>query len=180
VRIGIDLGGTKIEGIALDDAGKALERNRIATPAGDYGATLQAIAGLVARIESRCGAKGTIGIATPGSVSRTRGVMRNANSVCLNGRALQEDLQQLLARPVRTANDADCFALSEAVDGSGRGASVVFGVILGTGTGGASWSAALCFAGRMPSAASGDTTPYPGRDPTSWTAGHVTAASTAA
>lgn len=136
MRIGIDLGGTKIEGIALDDAGKALERNRIATPAGDYGATLQAIAGLVARIESRCGAKGTIGIATPGSVSPTRGVMRNANSVCLNGRALQEDLQQLLARPVRTANDADCFALSEAVDGSGRGASVVFGVILGTGTGG--------------------------------------------
>jgi len=136
MRIGVDLGGTKIEAIALDGAGAVLARHRIAAPRGDYGATLEAIAGLIDAIESAAGGPGSIGIGTPGALSPFTGRLRNANSVWLNDRRLDRDLADRLGRPVRLANDADCFALSEATDGAGRGAASVFGVIIGTGTGG--------------------------------------------
>ncbi len=135
-RIGIDLGGTKIEIAALDSAGRIVERRRVATPAGDYLATMQSIADLVARVEQTLGARGSIGIATPGTLSPDSGLLRNSNSVCLNGRPFKQDLERLLGREIRTENDANCFALSEAADGAGQGARVVFGVILGTGVGG--------------------------------------------
>ncbi|PKO93668.1 MAG: fructokinase [Betaproteobacteria bacterium HGW-Betaproteobacteria-10] len=136
MRIGIDLGGSKIEIIALDVNGAVLLRQRSATPQGDYQATLQAIAQLVSASESQLGQRGTVGIGIPGAESLHSGRIKNANSTCLIGQPLRRDLQTLLQRPVRLANDANCFALSEAVDGSGRKASVVFGVILGTGVGG--------------------------------------------
>lgn len=136
MRLGIDLGGTKIEIIALADDGRALARQRIPTPGGDYEATLLAIAGLVATVEAGLGQRGTVGIGIPGAESLASGLIKNANSTCLIGQPLRHDLQQLLQREVRLANDANCFALSEAVDGSGRGAEIVFGVILGTGVGG--------------------------------------------
>lgn len=135
-RIGIDLGGSKIEIIALDAAGRECHRARIATPAGDYEGTLAAIAGLVRAAEESLGDGGTVGIATPGAVSRLTGRIKNANSTCLNGRTLVEDLQAALEREIRIENDANCFALSEATDGAGAGAAIVFGVILGTGVGG--------------------------------------------
>jgi len=135
-RIGIDLGGTKIEVIALDEAGRKLLRRRVATPAGDYGATLDAVAALVADAERALGGRASIGVATPGALSPASGLLRNSNSVCLNGKPLKQDLERHLAREIRIANDANCFALSEAVDGAGQGAGVVFGVILGTGVGG--------------------------------------------
>lgn len=136
LRCGIDLGGTKIEGIALDERGAVSARKRIATPSGDYRATLEAIAGLVTELERDAGERATLGIGTPGALSRANGLLKNSNSVCLNGRPLDKDLSALLNRPLRIANDADCFALSEAVDGAAAGAAVVFGVILGTGVGG--------------------------------------------
>lgn len=136
LRIGIDLGGTKIEGVALGEAGRILARLRVPTPQGDYAATLAAVAGLVERIERETGRRGTVGVGMPGAPSRVTGLIKNANSTCLIGRPLQGDLQALLGREVRLANDANCFALSEAVDGAARGAAVVFGVILGTGVGG--------------------------------------------
>lgn len=136
MRIGIDLGGTKIEGIALDDDGAVLARRRVPTPSGDYRATLHAVAALVEELERGAGARGSIGIGTPGALSRATGKIKNANSVCLNGQALDRDLAALLQRPVRIANDANCLALSEAVDGAAAGADVVFAVIVGTGTGG--------------------------------------------
>ena len=136
IRIGIDLGGTKIEVAALDAAGAVRLRRRVATPAGDYAATLAAIASLVESVESELGARGSVGVAIPGSPSLASGRIRNANSTCLNGEPLQRDLEARLARAVRLENDANCFALSEASDGAGRGARVVFGVILGTGVGG--------------------------------------------
>ncbi|HQR71073.1 MAG TPA: ROK family protein [Burkholderiaceae bacterium] len=136
MRIGIDLGGTKIEGIALDGTGAVLVRRRVATPQGDYRATVEAIAALVRVIESETGRQGTVGVGMPGAISRVSGRVKNSNSTCLIGQPLQGDLESALARPVRLANDANCFALSEAIDGAGRGARVVFGVILGTGVGG--------------------------------------------
>jgi fructokinase len=136
MRIGIDLGGTKIEAIALDDAGREIARRRIATPAADYAATVAAIAGLVAEIERDRGQRGTVGVGIPGAVSPATGLVKNANSVWLIGRPFHRDLAAALGRPVRLANDANCFAVSEAVDGAGAGAAVVFGVILGTGVGG--------------------------------------------
>ncbi len=136
LRYGIDLGGTKIELIALDASGQACWRRRVATPRSDYGLTLEAIAALVREADAALGAKGTLGIATPGALSLATSCIKNANSLALNGRALREDLQAATGREVRIANDANCFALSEAVDGAGRGAHVVFGVILGTGVGG--------------------------------------------
>lgn len=135
-RIGIDLGGTKIEGVVLADDGRALARERRPTPAGDYAATLAAVAGLVRDLETNLGAPCPVGVGTPGALSPASGLLRNANSTCLNGRPIDTDLERLLRRPVRIANDADCFALSEAADGAARGASSVFGVIIGTGTGG--------------------------------------------
>jgi len=136
VRIGIDLGGTKIEGIALGNAGQVLLRRRVATPRNDYAGTVGAIAALVRGIESATGVRGSVGVGIPGALSRLTGLVKNANSTWLNGRPLHGDLEAALGRPVRLANDANCFALSEAVDGAGRGARVVFGVILGTGVGG--------------------------------------------
>ena len=135
-RIGIDLGGTKIEGIVLASDGSIRVRERVATPVGDYPATLDAIANLVANLESRCGSRCSVGIGTPGSLSPHDGRLRNANSTCLNGHILDRDLSTRLGRKVRIANDADCFTLSEARDGAGQGARSVFGVIVGTGTGG--------------------------------------------
>jgi len=135
MRIGIDLGGSKIEAIALDAVGVTLARRRIDTPRDDYPGTLAAIAALVAAVESETGRRGTVGVGTPGSLSPFTGRMRNANSTWLNGRPLDRDLAAALGRPVRLANDADCFALSEAIDGAAAGAGSVFGVIIGTGTG---------------------------------------------
>jgi predicted NBD/HSP70 family sugar kinase len=135
-RIGIDLGGTKIEIAAFDAAGAERLRRRVPTPAQDYAATVAAIASLVAAAEAELGASCTVGVGTPGALSRATGLVKNANSTCLNGRPLKADLESALGREVRLANDANCFALSEAVDGAGRGARVVFGVILGTGVGG--------------------------------------------
>jgi len=135
LRLGVDLGGTKIEAVALDPQGRELARRRIGTPQGDYEATLAAVAGLVARIEAELGATGTVGIGTPGSISRATGLLRGSSSVCLNGRPIRQDLAAALRREVRITNDANCFALSEAADGAGAGAAVVFGAILGTGVG---------------------------------------------
>ena len=136
MRIGVDLGGTKIEAIALDDAGAVLCRHRIATPAGDYGGTLSAIAELVFAVEREVKATGSVGVATPGSLSLRTGLIRNSNSTALNGRPLDQDLSRILKRQVRIENDANCFALSEAIDGAAKDAESVFGVILGTGVGG--------------------------------------------
>ena len=136
VRIGVDLGGTKIEAIALDSNGQTLARQRVATPQGDYAATLQAVVDLVTGIECQLGVRGSVGVGTPGALSPVTGVIKNANSTCLNGKPLDHDLAIALGRAVRIANDADCFALSEATDGAAAGAPIVFGVILGTGVGG--------------------------------------------
>jgi fructokinase len=134
VRIGIDLGGTKIEGIALDGSAE-VARLRVDTPRDGYPATVAAIAALVSHLEQRADARGTVGVGIPGTISATTGLVKNANSVWLIGQPLLHDLQIALCRDVRIANDANCFAASEAADGAGAGASVVFGVIVGTGTG---------------------------------------------
>jgi fructokinase len=136
LRIGIDLGGTKIAGVVLDAGGETLVAHRAAAPRHDYAATIRAVGDMVAHLEACAGAKGTIGIGMPGSLSPRSGLVQNANSTWLNGRPFQRDLEAHLARPVRLANDANCFALSEAVDGAGARARSVFGVILGTGCGG--------------------------------------------
>ena len=136
MRIGIDLGGTKIEAIAFGDDGEVLFRDRVATPQEDYSGTIKLIAELVVRLERELGRQGTVGIGMPGAISPATGLVKNSNSVCLNGQRFDRDLEQLLRRPLRIANDANCFALSEATDGAAAGAEVVFGVILGTGTGG--------------------------------------------
>jgi len=130
-RIGIDLGGTKIEAIALDAAARETFRKRVPTPRGDYDATLNTIASLVAEA-----GEGSVGVGIPGALSHASGLVKNANSTWLIGKALQQDLERVLGREVRLANDANCFALSEATDGAAAGAEVVFGVILGTGVGG--------------------------------------------
>ncbi len=136
MRIGIDLGGTKIAACAMSDDGKEILRRRVATPQGDYSATISEIVALVGSIEKEVGEIGTVGIGYPGSVSPNSGTHRNANSTCLNGRDLIGDLTSRLGREIRGANDANCLALSEALDGAGRDGRVVFAVILGTGVGG--------------------------------------------
>jgi fructokinase len=135
MRIGIDLGGTKIEMIALDASGHEIFRKRTPTPQGDYAATVRVLADLVFDFESKFKEQAVVGIGIPGALSRVTGLVKNANSTCLNGNDLKGDLEKALGREVRIANDANCFALSEAVDGAGKGAEVVFGVILGTGVG---------------------------------------------
>ena len=135
MRLGIDLGGTKIEIVALDEGGKELLRRRVPTPQGDYYETLQVIAQLVRDAEAELGQRGSVGIGTPGALSRATGRLKNSNSVALNGQPILQDLEALLQRKVKIANDANCFALSEATDGAAAGAAVVFGVILGTGVG---------------------------------------------
>ena len=135
MQIGIDLGGTKIEGIALDADTPVAVRRRVPTPR-DYAGTLDTIVRLVAEIEAETGRTGTVGLGIPGVVSHATGLVKNANSTWLNGRPLLVDLEARLSRPVRVANDANCFTLSEAIDGAGQGVETVFGVILGTGVGG--------------------------------------------
>src|SRR4029077_10159090 len=135
-RIGIDLGGTKIEGAAVDGSGAVVVRRRVATPRGSYSATLEAIVGLVGGIETAIGDTASVGLGMPGAISPITGVVKNANSTWLIGRPLQQDLETKLGRPVRLANDANCFALSEATDGAAAAMETVFGVILGTGVGG--------------------------------------------
>ncbi|MEI9979156.1 MAG: fructokinase [Edaphobacter sp.] len=136
MRIGIDLGGTKIEALAIDGDGVELARHRVDTPRDDYDGTIAAMVGLVRRLEEETGRTGTVGAGIPGSVSRITGLVKNANSTWLNGRPLDRDLAAALGREVRVANDANCLAVSEATDGAAAGAHVVFGVILGTGCGG--------------------------------------------
>jgi len=136
MRIGIDLGGTKIEGITIDADGAVRLRRRVPSPRDNYQHTLTAVVDLVRAIEREAGERGTVGVGIPGTISSATGLVKNANSTWLIGEPLGEDLPRLLERPVRFANDANCFALSEAVDGAAAGADVVFGVIIGTGTGG--------------------------------------------
>jgi len=136
MRIGIDLGGTKIEALAIDAHGQELARHRVNTPRDDYDSTVAAIVGLVHLLESKTGRTGSVGAGIPGSISGKTGLVKNANSTWLNGRALDKDLSAALGREVRLANDANCLAVSEATDGAAAGKHVVFGVILGTGCGG--------------------------------------------
>jgi fructokinase len=134
-RIGIDLGGTKTELVALSPSGETIVQERVSTRKGDYGATISTISGLVKRTEDRIGHICSVGIGIPGTVSRDTGLVKNANSTWLIGKPLGRDLEEALARPVRIQNDANCFAVSEAADGAGRDGEIVFGVILGTGVG---------------------------------------------
>ena len=136
LRIGVDLGGSKISAAALARDGRIAVRRRSATPAGDYRATIDAIATLVATIEREVSGAASVGIGIPGAIVAATGLVKNANSIWLNGRPLGRDVEAALGRPVRFANDANCFALSEARDGAAQGARLVFGVILGTGVGG--------------------------------------------
>jgi len=166
IRIGVDLGGTKIEAIALGGEGEVLANRRLATPRGDYNATLAAVAELVAAIEKDIDAKATVGLGMPGALSPASGHVKNANSTWLIGKPFARDLARALDREVRIANDADCFALSEATDGAGAGATSVFGVILGTGVGGG-----IVIEGRLlagPNAIAGEwghnPLPWPGDD----------------
>ncbi len=164
MRIGIDLGGSKIEGVVLAGDGTERRRQRRATPRGDYAATLEAIADLVRDLGRGMGATVPVGVGTPGSPSAFTGRMKNCNSTWLNGQALRSDLEQKLGRPVRLANDADCFALSEAADGAGTGYGIVFGVILGTGVGGG-----VVIGGRLLTGADGITGEW-GHNPLPWPA----------
>ena len=136
LRIGVDVGGTKIEAIALSSSGEERGRVRVATPRRDYDGTVRAVSDVVAELERDAGIQGAVGVGIPGIVSPATGLVKNANSTWLIGKPFDKDLAAALARPVRIANDANCFALSEAVDGAGRDAEVVFGVIVGTGAGG--------------------------------------------
>jgi fructokinase len=136
LRIGIDVGGTKIEGAVIDESGTVQLRRRISSPAGDYRATIAAIVAIIGDIERDLGITASVGIGIPGAISPTTGLVKNANSTWLIGRPLQRELETALARPIRLANDANCFTLSEATDGAAAGAGTVFDVILGTGVGG--------------------------------------------
>lgn len=147
MRIGIDLGGTKIEGVLLDSDGKIRQRLRIDTPQGDYNATLESIGALVGGLGAKLDPSLGVGIGIPGTLDRRSGLVKNANSTCLIGKPLDHDLEQLLQRPVRLANDADCFTLSEHIDGAAKGSNVTFGVILGTGVGGGIALGQSCLSG---------------------------------
>jgi len=162
LRIGIDLGGTKIAGIALGADGTVRAERRSNTPQGDYAATIDAICQLIAALEAESGGQGSIGIGMPGSISERSGLAQNANSTWLNGKPFHRDVASAIGRPVRCANDANCFALSEAVDGAGQGFDSVFGVILGTGCGGG-----LVHAGRLIGGARGIGGEW-GHDPLPW------------
>jgi len=166
VRIGIDLGGTKIEAIALDDDAATLLRRRVPTPAGGYHAILDAVVGLVASIEKDLGETGTVGVACPGAISARTGLIKNSNTAALIGKPLDRDLAAKLRRPVRLENDANCFTLSEAVDGAAAHGRVVFGVILGTGVGGGIAIDRQLLAGRNGIAGEWghNPLPWPGRD----------------
>lgn len=164
-RIGIDLGGTKIEGVMLGPDGEIIASRRTPSPRGDYAASIEAIAGMVEAIEAEAGSRGSIGIGAPGSISPVTGKSQGSNSTWLNGRNLLADLSRRLGRQVRVANDANCFALSEACDGAGAGARTVFGIIIGTGCGGG-----IVFDGRLvdgPNAIGGEW----GHNPLPWSKG---------
>jgi fructokinase len=148
IRIGVDLGGTKIEAIALGADGKVLASRRVATPAHDYAAIARAAADLARALESETGGRASVGIGMPGAISPKTGLVKNSNTVALNGRPFDRDIAAALGRPARIENDANCFALSEAVDGAGAGARVVFGVILGTGVGGGLIAGGALMSGR--------------------------------
>lgn len=150
MRIGVDLGGTKIEALAMDSRGVELARHRVPTPRHDYDGTVRAIAGLVERLERETDKRGTVGVAIPGTISRKTGVVKNANSTWMNGRPFDRDLGKVLGREVRCANDANCLAVSEATDGAAAGCQVVFAAILGTGCGGG-----VSFGGRVHSGING-------------------------
>ena len=177
LRIGIDLGGTKIEGVVLSRKGVILLRERIETPSSRQ-AILEGVAGIVRRLEAEAREPCSVGIGTPGAISPKTGLLRNSNTTCLNGTPLDRDLEAALGRPVRLANDANCFVLSEASDGAGAGARLVLGLIVGTGTG--AGSTARSGAARTPSPASGATTRSPGQATTSARGRCATAASAAA
>jgi fructokinase len=136
MRIGIDLGGTKIEGIVMDARGRILHRERVGTPASGYVDIVAAIGQLVLDLESRCSRSCRVGVGTPGALSARTGGLKNSNTLALNGKPIKNDLEALLGREIRIENDANCFALSEATDGAARGRGLVFGVIMGTGVGG--------------------------------------------
>ena len=136
IRIGVDLGGTKTEVVALSESGETLHRERVPTIPDDYQVTLSTITQLVERVEQTLKTKAGIGIGTPGAISPTTGLLKNSNSTWLNGKPLQKDIESCLQRSVHMANDANCFVLSEAIDGAAKDGKVVFGVIVGTGTGG--------------------------------------------
>jgi fructokinase len=144
MRLGIDLGGTKIEIVALDDAGHVVHRQRVPTPRTEYGACVAAMRDLVLSAEKKLGARGSVGVAIPGTISPKTGLVKNSNSTALIGHPLDRDLSGALSRPVRVANDANCFVLSEATDGAAAGAAIVFGIIAGTGFGGG-----ICVDGRV-------------------------------
>ena len=165
MRIGIDLGGTKIEALAIDNIGQELVRHRVPTPRGEYAGTIAAMVDLVKRIERETGEVATVGAGIPGTVSRLTGLVKNANSTWLNGRKLREDLSDELGREVRVANDANCLAVSEATDGAAAGKQVVFGVILGTGCGGG-----LAFDGRVHDGLNGVGGEW-GHNPLPWASG---------
>jgi fructokinase len=165
MRIGVDLGGTKIETIALTDRGEILARERRPSPAGDYRATVQAVADAVVALEAGLEGKGNVGVGIPGAISPANGLIKNANSTWLIGKPFDRDLAGLLGRPVRMANDANCFALSEATDGAGKGAAIVFGVILGTGVGGGLVIDGRCVAGRNAIAGEWGHNPLPWPEP---------------
>jgi len=136
MRIGVDIGGTKIEGIVLGPGGQEFARRRLKTPQGDYQDTVDCVAEVVRELEAEANASCTVGVAVPGTISPATGLIKNANSTWLNGEPFNRHLELVLEREIRVANDANCFALSEAVDGAGAGHQIVFGVILGTGCGG--------------------------------------------
>lgn len=176
LRVGVDLGGTKIEAVALDGTHER-GRLRIATPRDDYAATLQAVAGLVERLESEAGAslpssgstrRAAVGLGIPGTVVPETGLVKNANSTWLIGRPLQADLERRLQRPIRIANDANCFAISEATDGAAAGAAVVFGVILGTGVGGGIVVSGQVLSGANGIAGEWGHNPLPWPEPEEW------------
>jgi fructokinase len=162
MRIGIDLGGTKIEALAIDEKGTELARHRIDAPRDDYAASINAMAGLVHRLEQETGRVGTVGAGIPGSISDKTGLVKNSNSTWLNGQPLHQDLSIALAREVRVANDANCLAISEATDGAAAGKRVVFGVILGTGCGGG-----VAFNGQVHAGPNGVAGEW-GHNPLSW------------
>ena len=172
MRIGIDLGGTKIEGVVLSGEGLIVHRKRVPTPHGDYGGTVEAIVELIRHLDQETGAHPTVGIGMPGIISPVTGRVKNANSVCLNGSPMDKDIAALLGRPVRVENDANCFALSEASDGAAQGRGCVFGAILGTGTGGGVVVNGRILEGRNAVAGEWGHNPLPWPEPGEWPGDH--------
>ena len=168
MRIGVDVGGTKIEAVAIDDDGNVRLRRRVSTPRGHYEATLRVIADLVSSFLGEIREPCSIGVGIPGAISPVSGLVKNANSVWLNGKPLDRDLERLVGQPLRFSNDANCFALSEATDGAAAGAAVVFGVIVGTGTGGGLFAHGRVLEGRHRIAGEWGHNPLPWPESDEW------------